>query len=123
MPNKIFNIRLRNKRDTEANWEKKNPLILDGEIIVVTTTSGETRVKIGDGTKTYTQLPFLDEVLKNESKSLGLTSATVPQLQKKVSVMQMPQPLHVKDITPFLKPKLLQVILFLAGILMKFVLH
>lgn len=53
MPNKIFNIRLRNKRDTEANWEKKNPLILDGEIIVVTTTSGETRVKIGDGIKTY----------------------------------------------------------------------
>lgn len=40
MPNKIFNIRLRNKRDTEANWEKKNPLILDGEIIVVTTASG-----------------------------------------------------------------------------------
>lgn len=66
MPNKIFNIRLRNKRDTEANWEKKNPLILDGEIIVVTTASGETRVKIGDGAKTYTQLPFLDDVLKNE---------------------------------------------------------
>lgn len=82
MSNKIFNIRLRNKRDTEANWEKKNPLILDGEIIVVTTTSGETRVKIGDGAKTYTQLPFLDEVLKNESKSLGLTSATVGQIPK-----------------------------------------
>lgn len=82
MPNKIFNIRMRNKRDTEANWEKKNPLILDGEIIVVTTTSGETRVKIGDGAKTYTQLPFLDEVLKNESKSLGLTSATVGQIPK-----------------------------------------
>ena len=65
MPNKIFNIRLRNKRDTEANWEKKNPLILDGEIIVVTTTSGETRVKIGDGAKTYTQLPFLDDVSVN----------------------------------------------------------
>ena len=42
---------MRNKRDTEANWEKKNPLILDGEIIVVTTASGETRVKIGDGVK------------------------------------------------------------------------
>lgn len=25
MPNKIFNIRLRNKRDTEANWGKKEP--------------------------------------------------------------------------------------------------
>lgn len=86
MPNKIFNIRMRNKRDTEANWEKKNPLILDGEIIVVTTTSGETRVKIGDGVKTYTQLPFLDEVLKNESKSLGITSATVGQIAKIAAV-------------------------------------
>lgn len=77
MPNKIFNIRLRNKRDTEANWEKKNPLILDGEIIVVTTASGETRVKIGDGAKTYTQLPFLDEVLKNEINNKAAMDAGV----------------------------------------------
>lgn len=77
MPNKIFNIRLRNKRDTEANWEKKNPLILDGEIIVVTTTSGETRVKIGDGVKTYTQLPFLDEVLKDEINNKAAIDAGV----------------------------------------------
>lgn len=77
MPNKIFNIRLRTKRDTEANWEKKNPLILDGEIIVVTTTSGETRVKIGDGVKTYTQLPFLDEVLKDEINNKAAIDAGV----------------------------------------------
>ncbi len=58
MPNKIFNIRLRNKRDTEANWEKKDPLILDGETIVVTTASGEIRVKIGDGAKTILNCHF-----------------------------------------------------------------
>lgn len=77
MPNKIFNIRLRNKRDTEANWEKKDPLILDSEIIVVTTASGETRVKIGDGAKNYTQLPFLDEVLKNEINNKAAIDAGV----------------------------------------------
>ena len=77
MPNKIFNIRLRNKRDTEANWEKKDPLILDGETIVVTTASGETRVKIGDGAKNYTQLPFLDEVLKNEINNKAAIDAGV----------------------------------------------
>lgn len=77
MPNKIFNIRLRNKRDTEANWEKKDPLILDGEIIAVTTASGETRVKIGDGAKNYTQLPFLDEVLKNEINNKAAIDAGV----------------------------------------------
>lgn len=77
MPNKIFNIRLRNKRDTEANWEKKDPLILDGETIVVTTASGETRVKIGDCAKNYTQLPFLDEVLKNEINNKAAIDAGV----------------------------------------------
>lgn len=77
MPNKIFNIRLRNKRDTEANWEKKDPLILDGETMVVTTASGETRVKIGDGAKNYTQLPFLDEVLKNEINNKAAIDAGV----------------------------------------------
>ena len=46
MANKIFNIRVKNKRDTEANWKKKNPVLLDGEIIIVTTTSGDTRLII-----------------------------------------------------------------------------
>lgn len=50
--------RIRHKKDTSANWTSKNPVLLDGELILVTTDSGETRFKIGDGVKTYTQLPF-----------------------------------------------------------------
>ena len=50
--------RIRHKKDTSANWTSKNPVLLDGELILVTTDSGETRFKIGDGAKTYTQLPF-----------------------------------------------------------------
>lgn len=60
-----FLTRVQNKRDTSANWTKNNPVILNGEIILVDTAEGELRAKIGDGTKTYTQLPFSDEVLKN----------------------------------------------------------
>ena len=60
-----FLTRIQNKRDTSANWTKNNPVILNGEIILVDTAEGELRVKIGDGTKTYTQLPFSDEVLKS----------------------------------------------------------
>ena len=56
---------------------EKDPLILDGETIVVTTASGETRVKIGDGAKNYTQLPFLDEVLKNEINNKAAIDAGV----------------------------------------------
>ena len=60
-----FLSRIQNKRDTSANWTKNNPVILNGEIILVDTAEGELRAKIGDGTKTYTQLPFSDEALKS----------------------------------------------------------
>lgn len=53
------------RRDTAANWEKKNPVLLDGERIAVKTNAGAVRYKIGDGVKTYTQLPFDDEPLYN----------------------------------------------------------
>lgn len=60
-----FNTRIKFKRDTSSNWTNKNPVILNGEIILVDTDSGELRAKIGDGSKTYTQLPFSDEVIRN----------------------------------------------------------
>ena len=53
--------RIRNKRDTSANWENNNPVLLNGELIVVDTNARDVRFKIGDGSKTYTQLPFTDE--------------------------------------------------------------
>lgn len=55
---KQFNARITMKRDTASNWEQNNPVLLDGEIIIVDTASGEVRFKIGDGTKLYKQLPF-----------------------------------------------------------------
>lgn len=58
-----YNTRIKNKRDTAANWERENPVLLNGEIILVDTAAGDLRQKIGDGVKTYTQLPFTDEVL------------------------------------------------------------
>ena len=60
-----FNTRIKFKRDTSSNWTNKNPIILNGEIILVDTDSGELRAKVGDGVKSYTQLPFSDEVIRN----------------------------------------------------------
>ena len=60
-----FNTRIKFKRDTSSNWTNKNPVILNGEIILVDTDSGELRAKVGDGVKSYTQLPFSDEVIRN----------------------------------------------------------
>lgn len=60
-----FNARIQTRRDTASNWETKNPVLLEGELIIVHTNAGDTRFKIGDGSKTYTQLPFQDETLYN----------------------------------------------------------
>lgn len=64
MATKQLNSRIQWKRDTSAHWESNNPILLDGEIIIVTTNAGETRFKVGDGAKTYTQLPFQDEAVR-----------------------------------------------------------
>lgn len=64
MAQKTLQTRIKLKKDTAANWENRNPVLLEGEQIFVITAAGETRVKVGDGTKTYTQLPFTDEPLR-----------------------------------------------------------
>lgn len=64
MSNKTINARLSHSRDTSANWTKYDPVLLDGEIVVVDTDAGEVRYKVGDGVKKYSQLPFDDEAIK-----------------------------------------------------------
>lgn len=63
--NKQINSRIKQKRDTSSNWTSNDPVLLYGEIIVVDTNEGEIRLKVGDGTKRYSQLPFLDESIRN----------------------------------------------------------
>ena len=63
MATKTYNARVQNKRDTSANWTKNDPVLLDGEIIIVDTAAGEILYKVGDGTKKYSQLPFTDEAM------------------------------------------------------------
>ena len=69
MANKTFNARIKNKRDTSANWTAQDPVLLNGEIIAVDTASGETRFKVGDGEKTFTQLPYTDENVLSKIKT------------------------------------------------------
>lgn len=60
----LNNIRTRFPRDTSANWAQYNPVLLNGEIIIVDTDAGEVRYKVGDGAKKYSQLPFDDEAVR-----------------------------------------------------------
>lgn len=60
---KTLEVRIKHKLDTSANWTSRNPVLLSGEIIFVDTDDG-TRIKIGDGTTPYANLPFTDELLR-----------------------------------------------------------
>ena len=86
MAEKFLNTRIKIKKDTAANWETKNPILLDGEQIFVITAAGETRVKVGDGTKTYTQLPFTDEPLRtligNKVNSSDISTITNEEIDE-----------------------------------------
>ena len=64
MAQKVINTRHQLSRDTSANWTASDPVLLDGEIIIVDTDAGDVRYKVGDGTKKYSQLPFDDEAIK-----------------------------------------------------------
>lgn len=74
MANKTFNTRVKNKRDTTANWEAVATTFqpLDGELIIVDTSAGKTRFKVGryDAAKGrllyYNEIPFTDEYLYND---------------------------------------------------------
>lgn len=72
MSEKNVKTRIKCKTDTSANWTAKNPVLYAGELIVVITANGEKRFKIGDGTKTYKQLPFQDEVLRGLIPTISL---------------------------------------------------
>lgn len=65
MAQKTYDGRVMHKRDASANWTSNDPVLLNGEIIIVDTQSGETRLKIGDGMKKYTQIPFEDEAVRS----------------------------------------------------------
>lgn len=77
MSSKTLNTRVRNKRDTASNWTANNPILLDGEIILVDTSDGTLRFKVGDGVKTFTQLPFTDEPLRALIASITSTSISM----------------------------------------------
>lgn len=65
MATKQFNSRIQWKKDTSANWTSNNPVLLNGEIAIVVTNAGETRFKVGDGTSSFTALPFQDEFIQD----------------------------------------------------------
>jgi hypothetical protein len=72
-----LNINLQHRRDTEYNWEISNPILADGELIIVQTAI-DRKIKIGNGISHYKDLPFSDSTLISkieEVKTNGLFSS------------------------------------------------
>lgn len=77
-----YNTRIKLKRDTEANWTSKNPVLLDGEMVIVKTNDGKIRKKIGDGVKKFSELPY-DEIAIDSATS---TTSTNPVQNKVITL-------------------------------------
>lgn len=58
------------RRGTTAEWEAAGVTPLNGEIIIVSDENGQRRLKIGDGTTPFNNLPFIDENLSDIVQAL-----------------------------------------------------
>lgn len=67
-----LNATIKLRIDTSQNWEAVNPILENGEMIIVVKPDGSRDIKIGDGSSAYTSLPFFT------------TSLNISELQQQV---------------------------------------
>ena len=58
MSSTVLNTKIVSRNDTAANWTTKNPVLLKGELGIEIDTN---LIKIGNGTATWTELPYVNE--------------------------------------------------------------
>jgi hypothetical protein len=77
-----------NRRDTEANWQSINPIIANGELIIVDTDEG-IKIKIGDRVSHFNELEYIDkpitDVLSQKANKSELNSINAAQLNGKTA--------------------------------------
>lgn len=56
MAEKTINTRIVLRNDSLANWQKSSKVLLQGEVALAKRTDGSFEVRVGDGTKTWSQL-------------------------------------------------------------------
>ena len=68
-----LNIRIKHTYDTEANWNKNNPVLLSGEIAITSDKFG--KHKVGDGTHKWSELSYVKADLTKSDviSALGYT--------------------------------------------------
>ena len=52
---------VKHRRGTTEQWKQKSDTVIyDGEIVVEKSDDGYTRLKVGDGIKKYSELPYMN---------------------------------------------------------------
>lgn len=75
----ILSTKILLRKDTAERWNQFNPVLLDGETAVVVEEDGNVRLKVGDGEKTYAELPFLHEyAVETRSINQGMQAFARP---------------------------------------------
>ena len=64
-----FNARVSNKIDSLENWESNNPVLLEGEIIIINSPDGQ-KIKIGNGINNFKDLPLYNIDILNKFKQV-----------------------------------------------------
>lgn len=68
--NILKNIRIKHRSDTEAKWISQNPVLLNGELAI---SSDKSMYKTGDGTSTWSQLPYNSAVNDSTGQNIHST--------------------------------------------------
>lgn len=92
MTNTEFSTRIKHKRDLEENWVTNNPILLDGELIIVDTASG-LKLKVGNGVDSYLYLPFYGSIYSERpeysyTEIIGLSNE-LNKLQMQINAVQV----------------------------------
>ena len=76
MSDKTIDVRLKQRYDTEANWNSANPVLLEGEMAISSDKNG--KYKVGNGTSTWKQLNYAKSDLQKSDvvNALGYTPPT-----------------------------------------------
>lgn len=86
LPDRIFNVRIKLRNDSHANWEKQpNFVPMDGEIIIYDTDDEHKfqMIKIGDGSRKLSDLPFINDFYTKEE-----IDAFIKELQERDKDLQ-----------------------------------
>ena len=75
-------------KNTETYWETLNPILLDGEVILISDDDGSVRIKVGDGTSPYTELEFITSGSGGDGSGGGGSSEEYEEIFKMVEEMR-----------------------------------